>query len=68
MFYYAGCLPSVFVVGNMDFQCAAPQVQQVIETLHQSKQRLNHLWGSRKTKMEQCLQLRIFEADVEKVS
>ena len=62
-----GHLPSVYVVGNMDFQSAAPPLQNILETLHEARQYLMHLWQIRKTKLEQFMQLRMYEAEVEKV-
>ena len=53
--------------GNADFQKAAPQISQLLEMLRSSRQQLTQLWHSRKAKLEQCFQLRIFEADIEKV-
>ena len=53
--------------GNADFQKAAPQISQLLEMLRSSRQQLMQLWHARKSKLEQCFQLRIFEADVEKV-
>ncbi|KAK2189418.1 hypothetical protein NP493_107g06017 [Ridgeia piscesae] len=53
--------------GNADFQKAAPQISQLLEMLRSSRQQLMQLWHARKSKLEQCFQLRIFEADVEKL-
>ena len=64
----SGCLPSVYVVGNMDFQSAAQPLQSILETLHEARQYLMHLWQLRKTKLEQYMQLRMYEGEVEKVS
>ncbi|XP_048253877.1 triple functional domain protein-like isoform X2 [Haliotis rufescens] len=57
-----------FVVsGNADFQSAVPQISQLLDNLHSTKQHLNQLWTVKKMRLEQCLQLRIFEEDVEKM-
>jgi enamine deaminase RidA (YjgF/YER057c/UK114 family) len=55
------------ISGNADFQSAVPQISQLLENLQSTKQHLNQLWGVKKMRLEQCLQLRIFEEDVEKV-
>ena len=64
----AGCLPSVYVVGNMDLKQTAPKVEHYIHRLHQARQQLFHIWNVSKAKLEQCLQLRLFEQDCEDVS
>lgn len=55
------------ISGNADFQSAVPQISQLLENLQSTKQHLNQLWVVKKMRLEQCLQLRIFEEDVEKV-
>jgi hypothetical protein len=65
---YKGCLPSVYVVCNMDFQNVAPQIELILHKLHETRQRLENLWAVKKNKLEHALQLRLFEADVEKVN
>lgn len=55
------------ISGNTDFQSAVPQISQLLENLQSTKQHLNQLWVVKKMRLEQCLQLRIFEEDVEKV-
>ncbi|ESO86296.1 hypothetical protein LOTGIDRAFT_220800 [Lottia gigantea] len=55
------------ISGNADFQSAVPQISQLLENLHSTKQHLNQLWTVKKMRLEQCLQLRIFEQDVEKM-
>ncbi|KAK6165753.1 hypothetical protein SNE40_022615 [Patella caerulea] len=55
------------ISGNTDFQSAVPQISQLLENLHSTKQHLNQLWTVKKMRLEQCLQLRIFEQDVEKM-
>ena len=39
----------------------------LLDQMHSGQQHLLHLWQIKKTKLEQCLQLRIFEQDCEKV-
>ena len=63
----SGILPSPMVSGSADFQLAAPQISQLLENIHASRQHLNQLWHMKKMKLEQCFQLRLFEQDVEKV-
>ncbi|XP_076464394.1 triple functional domain protein-like [Babylonia areolata] len=55
------------ISGNTDFQSAVPQISQLLENLQSTKQHLNQLWVVKKMRLEQCLQLRIFEEDVEKM-
>ncbi|XP_025096323.1 triple functional domain protein-like isoform X1 [Pomacea canaliculata] len=55
------------ISGNADFQSAVPQISQLLENLQSTKQHLNQLWVVKKMRLEQCLQLRIFEEDVEKM-
>ena len=62
-----GSLPSGGVTGNADFHTAAPQISQLLHSLHTSRGHLNQLWAHKKIKLEQCFQLRLFEQDVEKV-
>ena len=39
----------------------------LLDQMHSGQQHLLHLWQIKKTKLEQCLQLRIFEQDCEKM-
>ncbi|KAL8612455.1 hypothetical protein ACOMHN_058583 [Nucella lapillus] len=55
------------ISGNTDFQSAVPQISQLLDNLQSTKQHLNQLWVVKKMRLEQCLQLRIFEEDVEKM-
>ncbi|CAE1271123.1 Kalirin,Triple functional domain protein [Acanthosepion pharaonis] len=58
----------LFVVsGNADFQSAVPQISHLLDNLQSNKQYLNQLWLSKKVRLEQCLQLRVFESDAEKM-
>ncbi|XP_074654482.1 kalirin-like isoform X2 [Tubulanus polymorphus] len=56
-----------WIAHNADFQMAIPQITEVLDDLHSIRTRLHQLWTSRKTKLEQCFQLRLFEQDVEKM-
>ena len=48
---------------NCDFFNEANKIKEPIEQLRQAKQKIHHLWQQKKLKLEQCLQLRIFEQD-----
>ena len=39
----------------------------LLDQMHSGQQHLLHLWQIKKTKLEQCLQLRVFEQDCEKM-
>ena len=52
---------------NPDLQATIPQIMHLLDQMHSGQQHLLHLWQIKKTKLEQCLQLRIFEQDCEKV-
>lgn len=52
---------------NPDLQSAIPQIMHLLDQMHSGQQHLLHLWQIKKTKLEQCLQLRIFEQDCEKM-
>jgi triple functional domain protein len=52
---------------NPDLQAAIPQIMHFLDQMHSGQQHLLHLWQIKKTKLEQCLQLRVFEQDCEKV-
>ena len=52
---------------NPDLQTAIPQIMHYLDQMHSGQQHLLHLWQIKKTKLEQCLQLRVFEQDCEKV-
>ena len=53
---------------NPDLQAAIPQIMHYLDQMHSGQQHLLHLWQIKKTKLEQCLQLRVFEQDCEKAS
>ncbi len=48
-------------------QSCIPQIMQLLDQVHSGQQQLLQLWQIKKAKLEQCLQLRIFEQDCEKV-
>ena len=48
-------------------QAAIPQIMHYLDQMHSGQQHLLHLWQIKKTKLEQCMQLRVFEQDCEKV-
>ena len=52
---------------NPDLQSSIPQIMHYLDQMHSGQQHLLHLWTIKKTKLEQCLQLRVFEQDCEKV-
>ena len=52
---------------NPDMQGCIPQILQLLDQVHSGQQQLLQLWQIKKVKLEQCLQLRIFEQDCEKV-
>lgn len=52
---------------NPDLQSSIPQIMHLLDQMHSGQQHLLHLWQIKKTKLEQCLQLRVFEQDCEKV-
>jgi hypothetical protein len=53
---------------NPDMQGCIPQIMQLLDQVHSGQQQLLQLWQIKKVKLEQCLQLRIFEQDCEKVN
>ncbi|KAF8773667.1 Triple functional domain protein like [Argiope bruennichi] len=55
------------MAGNVDFQNAVPQVVQLLENIHVTRQHLLQLWHIRKVKLDQCLQLRLYEQDAQKM-
>uniref|UniRef100_A0A8W7P373 DH domain-containing protein n=1 Tax=Anopheles coluzzii TaxID=1518534 RepID=A0A8W7P373_ANOCL len=52
---------------NPDVTSAMNQVLQQLETTRNAQQQLLNLWQHRKTKLDQCFQLRLFEQDCEKM-
>lgn len=52
---------------NPDMQASIPQIMQLLDQVHSGQQQLLQLWQIKKAKLDQCLQLRLFEQDCEKV-
>lgn len=44
------------------------QVLQQLESVHAARDHLLQTWHTKKTKLDQCFQLRLFEHDCEEVS
>jgi hypothetical protein len=61
---YSACESEKF---NCDYFGEANKIKEPIEILRTSKQKIHHLWQQKKLKLEQCLQLRIFEQDCNQV-
>ncbi|XP_067120464.1 LOW QUALITY PROTEIN: triple functional domain protein-like [Centruroides vittatus] len=55
------------IPGNADFQNSIPQVMRLLENIHVSRQHLLQFWHVRKVKLDQCLQLRLYEQDAQKM-
>ncbi|XP_065568426.1 triple functional domain protein-like isoform X2 [Artemia franciscana] len=53
--------------GNPDFQASVPAILQALELVKAAHQQVLQLWQHRKTKLDQCVQLRIFEQDCDKM-
>lgn len=53
---------------NCDYFNEANKIKEPMEQLRSSKQKVQNLWQQKKLKLEQCLQLRIFEQDCAQVS
>lgn len=51
-----------------DYFGEAGKIREPIEQLRTAKQKISSLWQQKKLKLEQCLQLRIFEQDCNQVS
>ena len=52
---------------NPDMQSSIPQIMQLLDQVHSGQQQLLQLWQIKKGKLDQCLQLRLFEQDCEKM-
>ncbi len=50
-----------------DFQQASPRINRMLDSIGATRQQLHQLWQLKKMKLEQCLQLRLFEQDCRKV-
>ena len=55
------------VTNNPDIHSAVPKVMRIIEELHITKQQLLQLWHLKRVKYDQCLQLRLYESDAQKM-
>ena len=49
-------------------QSCIPQIMQLLDQVHSGQQQLLQLWQIKKAKLDQCLQLRLFEQECEKVN
>ena len=52
---------------NCDYFSEAGKIKEPMEQLRISKQKVQNLWQQKKLKLEQCLQLRVFEQDCNQV-
>lgn len=52
---------------NPDMAAIFQQVLQQLESVHKGQQHLLTVWNHKKTKLDQCFQLRLFEQDCEKM-
>ncbi|XP_040567429.1 triple functional domain protein isoform X3 [Lepeophtheirus salmonis] len=52
---------------NPDMQACIPQIMQLLDQVHSGQQQLLQLWQIKKVKLDQCVQLRLFEQDCEKM-
>ena len=52
---------------NPDMQSCIPQIMQLLDQVHPGQQQLLQLWQVKKAKLDQCLQLRLFEQECEKM-
>lgn len=52
---------------NPDLAAMFNQVLQQLDSVHKAQQHLLTVWQHKKTKLDQCFQLRLFEQDCEKV-
>ena len=55
------------MTGNPDMQASIPMIMQLLDQVHSGQTNLLQLWQLKKVKLDQCLQLRLFEQDCEKV-
>ena len=53
---------------SCDYFNEASKIKEPMEQLRLSKQKIQSLWQQKKLKLEQCLQLRVFEQDCNQVS
>ena len=52
---------------NPDLQSSIPQIMQMLDQVHSGQRQLLQLWQLKKNKLDQCLQLRMFEQDCDKL-
>ncbi|XP_076823491.1 triple functional domain protein-like isoform X2 [Clavelina lepadiformis] len=64
---FSGSSVGVLLSGNADFQSAVPRIHSLVEKLHGTRHQLLKMWHMRKTKLEQCYQLRLFQQDANKM-
>lgn len=65
---YGGSFTSSSTVSlNADFQAVAPRILQLLDNVANTRQHLYQLWTAKQAKLEQCLQLKLFEQDAKKV-
>ena len=55
------------IAASADFHGVVPRVNRMMDSVTATRQQLHQLWQIRKLKLEQCLELRLFEKDVQKV-
>ena len=55
------------IAASADFHGVVPRVNRMMDSVTATRQQLHQLWQIRKLKLEQCLELRLFEQDVQKV-
>lgn len=48
-------------------QSSIPQIMQLLDQVHSGQQQMLQLWQIKKGKLDQCMQLRLFEQDCEKM-
>ncbi|XP_033628960.1 kalirin-like [Asterias rubens] len=55
------------IAASADFHGVVPRVNRMMDSVTATRQQLHQLWQIRKLKLEQCLELRLFEQDVQKM-
>ncbi|KAF0297163.1 Kalirin [Amphibalanus amphitrite] len=58
---------SSMILANPDLQSCIPQILHTLETMQITQRHLQQLWQYKKNELDQGLQLKIFEKDVEEV-
>nr|XP_054757558.1 kalirin-like [Lytechinus pictus] len=65
---YGGSFTSSSTVSlNADFQAVAPRILQLLDNVANTRQHLYQQWTTKQAKLEQCLQLKLFEQDAKKL-